>query len=91
MGFKNTLGKVASIYSDVFDPLLFQKRYAHNTLKKKRSTIEFDKIDPETIRKIKGLWGKKMAGSTFIIRLAISQKVIFIFLMIIFLIRLMHH
>ncbi len=59
MEVKKLLGIVARVYSDIFDPLLFQKRYAHNTLNKKRITVEFDKIDPETIRKIKGLWGKK--------------------------------
>lgn len=58
MGIKRLLGKAAEIYSDAFDPLFFQRRYAHNTLNKKRSTIEFDKIDPETNRKIRNLWGK---------------------------------
>lgn len=65
MGIKSLLGKAAEIYSDAFDPLFFQRRYAHNTLKKKRSTIEFDKIDPETIRKIKGMWGKKSGWFDF--------------------------
>lgn len=57
MGIKNTLVKMASLYSNAFDPIFYQKRYAKKTLAKKRHTITFDKIDADTRRKIKKMWG----------------------------------
>ena len=57
MGIKSSLGKIAYVYSTLFDPLFFQMHYAKKTLDNKRRTIAFEKIDRETRRRVKELWG----------------------------------
>lgn len=57
MSIKSILLGLQRKYRDYVDPLYFQMIYAKRTLAKKRNTIQFDKIDSESILKIKELWG----------------------------------
>lgn len=57
MSIKSILFRLQTKYRDYVDPLFFIKRYAKGSLAKKRNTVSFDKIDNDSVLKIKKLWG----------------------------------
>lgn len=56
MFIKDIILKFVGIYSK-FNPLVYQNRYANKTLKAKSKTINFDKLDKNTKKNIRKIWG----------------------------------